>query len=160
MESNINFFEHVLSNDDCQTLINYLLNATPVPAGTPVPVSLDYNNLKRTRALEHYIVIDLSKKLNINFDRAFVMHYNAGIGSVLHNDNYSIEESREVFNAWKSSAVVFLNQEFDGGELIYPNQGITIKPVTGNMVIAPADGAPHFVSPSSSDRYVLVLRII
>jgi len=155
MESNINFFEHVLSNDDCQTLINYLLNATSKT------VPLDYNNLKRTRALEHYIVIDLSKKLNINFDRAFVMHYNAGIGSALHNDNYSFEESREVFNAWKSSAVVFLNQEFDGGELIYPNQGITIKPVTGNMVIAPADeSAPHFVSPSSSDRYVLVLRII
>jgi hypothetical protein len=155
MESNINFFEHVLSNDDCQTLINYLLNATPKA------VSLDYNNLKRTRALEHNIVIDLSKKLNINFDRAFVMHYNAGIGSVLHNDNYSIEESREVFNVWKSSAVVFLNQEFDGGELTYPNQGITIKPVTGNMIIAPADdSAPHFVTPPSADRYVLVLRII
>jgi hypothetical protein len=155
MESNINFFEHVLSNDDCQTLINYLLN------DTLKAVSLDYINLKRTRALEHDIVIDLSKKLNINFDRAFVMQYSAGIGSVLHNDNYSIEESREVFNAWKYSGVVFLNQEFDGGELVYPNQGITIKPVTGNMVIAPADeSAPHSVNPPSADRYVLVLRII
>ena len=155
MESNINFFEHVLSNDDCQTLIDYLLN------DTSKAVSLDFNNRKRTRALEHKIVIDLSKKLNINFDRAFIMHYNAGRGSILHTDNYSFEDSQEVFNAWKYSAVVFLNQEFDGGELTYPNQGITIKPVTGNMIIAPADdSAPHFVTPPSADRYVLVLRII
>ena len=60
MESNINFFEHVLSNDDCQTLIDYLLN------DTQKAVSLDYNNLKRTRALEHYIVIDLSKMDKLN----------------------------------------------------------------------------------------------
>ena len=155
MESNIKIFEHALSANDCRELIHYLLNENSDS------VSLDYNSLKRIKVIDHKIVCRLSKLCNIDFDRAFIMKYDAGIGSPLHHDNYSIENSENVYNAWRYSGVVFLNQEFDGGELVYPNQGIAIKPVVGNMVIAPADEtAPHFVNPPSSDRYVLVLRII
>lgn len=155
MESNIRFYEHALSQSECDELIRFLYK------DTFNSVSLDYNSLKRTKAIDHDIVKKLSVKCGINFDRAFIMKYNASIGSPMHTDNYSIENNEEVFNSWKYSGVVFLNQEFDGGELVYPNQGIFIKPITGNMVIAPADeSAPHFVNPPSSDRYVLVLRII
>ena len=154
MQSNIRFYEHALSESECNELIRYLYK-------TSILTDLDYNKLKRTRALEHDIVKKLSKKYDIDFDRAFIMKYNANIGSPTHTDNYSIENNQEVFNSWKYSGIVFLNQDFEGGELVYPDQGITIKPITGNMLIAPADeGAPHFVTPPSSDRYVLVLRII
>lgn len=155
MESNIKFFEHVLSERECHTLIHYLLY------GVNTSHSLDYNKLLRTNALDHEIIKKLGKQYNILIDRAFVMKYEKGHGSPLHSDNYSIESGDVVNHQWKYSAVIFLNQEFAGGELIYPDQGIIIKPVTGNMVIAPADeSSPHFVNPPTADRYVLVLRII
>lgn len=146
---------NVLTTEQCNVLIDHL---KMVSNDAPV---LDYNSLKRTKVTEHEVVKELSKLYELNYDRAFVMHYPAGIGSPLHVDNYSIENKVEVIHSWKESIIVFLNENFDGGELIYPNQGLCIKPKTGNMLITPADfSSPHFVNPPSSDRYVLVLRII
>ncbi len=154
MPFNIKFADKVLTLEQCNELLSSLLrvsNAAPV---------LDYNSLTRTKVPDHELVKNLAKNYDLKYDRAFVMYYPRGIGSSLHVDNYSVENKQEVTHSWKDSVVVFLNEEFDGGELIYPNQGITIKPKTGNMVVAPADfSTPHFVKPPSSDRYVLVLRI-
>jgi hypothetical protein len=154
MRFNIKIAENVLTTEQCVKLISYLVcdsNNAPV---------LDYNSLKRTKVTEHEIVKTLAKEYDLKYDRAFVMHYPRGVGSPLHVDNYSVENKQEVTHSWKDSVVVFLNEDFGGGELVYPNQGITIKPKTGNMIVAPADfSTPHFVNPASLDRYVLVLRI-
>lgn len=154
MPFNIKFADKVLTLEQCNELISYLMGVS-----NDAPV-LDYNSLKRTKVTDHEIVKTLAKNYDLKYDRAFVMHYPRGIGSPLHVDNYSVENKQEVAHSWKDSVVVFLNEDFDGGELVYPNQGITIKPKTGNMVVAPADfSTPHFVNPASLDRYVLVLRI-
>ena len=65
MQSNIRFYEHALSESECNELIRYLYK-------TSILTDLDYNKLKRTRALEHDIVKKLSKKYDIDFDRAFI----------------------------------------------------------------------------------------
>lgn len=155
MASNIKLFERALSAEHCKELIDFL---STVSSDAP---TLNYNTLKRTKVTEHHIVKNLSFKYDLTYDRAFVMRYWAGVGSPLHIDNYSIEDGQEIFHSWKSSAVIFLNENFENGELVYPDQGLTIKPKTGNMVIAPADySSPHFVNPASSERFVLVLRLI
>jgi hypothetical protein len=155
MGSNIQIFERALTKEECEELIGVLVD---VNYDAP---TLDYNSLKRTKVTEHKIVKKLSTKYDLKYDRAFVMWYPNGVGSPLHIDNYSVEDKQEVFHCWKSSAVLFLNENFDGGELIYPDQGVTIKPKIGNMVIAPADDkSPHYVNAPSSDRFVLVLRLI
>lgn len=149
----IEYIENVMSKEDCDTLISYLINSDQ-----PAP-ELTKNSLKRTKAKHHSIVLNIINKFNINCDRAFIMHYPKGVGSVWHVDNHSVENGDDIYYKWKTSSIIFLNDNFDGGELVYPDQDITIKPKTGMMVIAPADDKfPHFVNPSSSDRYVLVTR--
>lgn len=155
MASNIQLYERALSPDSCDELITLLIST-----GYDAP-TLNYNSLKRTKVTDHQIVKKLTSKYNLSYDRAFVMWYPSGIGSPLHIDNYSVEDKQEIIHCWKSSAVVFLNENFENGDLVYPDQGLAIKPKTGNMVIAPADdSSPHYVVPASSDRFVLVLRLI
>ena len=155
MAFDIKFAENSLTPKQCDELIIHLIQFSD-----KAPADLNYNTLTRVRVTDHEVVKHLAKTYNLSYSKAFVMHYPSGIGSPLHVDNYSIENKVEVTHSWKESVIVFLNENFDGGELIYPNQGLTIKPRTGNMLIAPADlSSPHFVKPASSDRYVLVLRI-
>lgn len=51
------------------------------------------------------------------------------------------------------SIVLFLNDNFDGGELIFPN--ITIKPLK-NMLVYFTGDEPHYVNNTNGDRYTLV----
>lgn len=53
----------------------------------------------------------------------------------------------------KYSVVIFLNDDFNGGELIFPN--ITIKPIK-NMLVYFTGDEPHYVNETDSDRYTLV----
>ena len=42
------------------------------------------------------------------------MRYLPGVGSELHFDNYSLENGEQIMYNWKSSGIIFLNEEFDG----------------------------------------------
>lgn len=51
--------------------------------------------------------------------------------------------------------VIYLNDDFDGGELYYTELDVTIKPVAMAMALHPAD-APHMVKPMNNGiRYSL-----
>jgi hypothetical protein len=122
----------------------------------------DYNNLERRRMTEHHIVKLLTEKFSWKLDAAPCLWYPAGSSNAMHADN-SINENGIIVKLtdWTHSVILFLNDNFDGGELVYPNQGLTIKPTIGTMVVAPAGiEFPHMVTETDSDRYVLVLRLI
>lgn len=122
----------------------------------------DYNNLERIPMTNSDAVKSLAALFKWNVESAPLIWYPAGASNSMHADN-SINENGTVVKMtdWTHSVIIFLNQEFNGGELIYPEQGITVKPKTGTMVITPAGiDYPHYVSATDSDRYVLVLRLI
>ena len=122
----------------------------------------DYNNLERRRMNDHPIVKGLGELFKWNIENAPIIWYPAGTSNTLHADN-SINDNGNIIKMtdWTHSVIVFLNDNFNGGELIYPDQGIVIKPTIGTMVVAPAGiDYPHMVTKTDSDRYVLVLRLI
>lgn len=46
------------------------------------------------------------------------------------------------------SALYYLNQDFDGGEIVFPSIGLTIKPTTGMLIAFPSDEHhTHLVNP-------------
>jgi predicted 2-oxoglutarate/Fe(II)-dependent dioxygenase YbiX len=53
---------------------------------------------------------------------------NPGALNPLHWDNY-VEDGEEDI-----SALLYLNEDFEGGELFFPNQNIRIKPESGMLV--------------------------
>jgi len=58
-----------------------------------------------------------------------------------HADDVSYDLSEKDLGERKSfvskGLVIFMNDEFDGGELVYVNKGITIKPKAGTLVCHP-----------------------
>lgn len=119
---------------------------------------------RKVRCLEHPIVQHLISRLNLaNVDGATIVHYPEGSHNTLHTDN-SIVNGTEVQRVkdWEQTVIVFLNNDFTGGELVYPKQGCRFMPVPGTAVIAPAGPEyPHLVTRvTSGDRFVIVIRVL
>jgi hypothetical protein len=154
---------NILSAEECQFLIaEAKFDSTPNTAG--VYNYNDNNNIHRRNMLDNDIVKSLCHKFSWKVDKAPIIWYPVGTSNTIHADNaYRHNGVGDVIKMtdWTHSVIIFLNEEFDGGELIYPDHGIMFKPKTGTMVVAPAGiDYIHYVKSASSDRYVLVLRLI
>lgn len=55
------------------------------------------------------------------------------------------------------SGLLYLNDEYTGGELSFPRQGLTIQPKSGQIVLFPSGFAyPHFAHPVKTGRRYVV----
>ena len=150
-----------LSQAECIQLIHDA-NIDNTVAEDPAFNYGDYNNLERRRMLEHGIVKRLAQKYKWNVVNAPLVFYPPGTGNEIHCDNSIVSNGEIVkITEWTHSVIIFLNDNFNGGHLVYPKQGIDIKPTVGTMVVAPAGSEfPHEVTKVDANRYVLVMRLI
>jgi hypothetical protein len=74
-----------------------------------------------------------------------------------HEDENGIIHVREKYISNKSG-LLYLNDEYQGGELVFPKQGISIKPEAGSLIFFEGDYIkPHGVNQIvSGSRYNLV----
>ena len=120
--------------------------ANPLPA----PV---YNELKSVvmQCLYDYC---LRTNQEIGFVPEFytIQKYDVGAYMGPHVDSTDMTEQKSP----TISIVVYLNDDYQGGEIEFPNQGITLKPKAGSMVIFPSyDPYLHDPKPViSGDKYM------
>jgi hypothetical protein len=79
---------------------------------------------------------NIAEDVNIDTDAA-IKKYVVGASMGAHAD-----QSGGDLNL-KYSLVAYLNDDYDGGELSFPNQNIVLKPKAGSIVIFPS-GEPYF----------------
>lgn len=122
--------------------------------------------VKKIECTHHNIVKLCLNRLNINessLEYASIVFYPTGSYNALHADNCSIDNGVVTKHRdWTHTGIIFLNSEFTGGELVYPNQGCVFYPTIGTMIIAPADeNYPHFVNKiTAGERFTLVFRFV
>lgn len=64
------------------------------------------------------------------------------------NEHVDVMRDHPVLGHRRLSFVLFCNDGFDGGELVFPRQGLTIKPKTGDLVLFPSNFThPHASKP-------------
>jgi hypothetical protein len=63
--------------------------------------------------------------------------YNTGIGMGPHVDKYSGKDKKSTL-----SMVIYLNDDSEGGEIEFANQGILLKPKAGSIIVFPP-GKPY-----------------
>lgn len=83
---------------------------------------------------------DYSKRYSLNIGKLAplsISKYSEGIGMGSHVDSYS-ETPKEVL-----SVVLYLNENYEGGELYFKNQNIKIKPEAGSLIAFPSTD-PYF----------------
>lgn len=93
-------------------------------------------NKIRINILEHYKVSELWN------DGFMVVKWFPGMSHDPHADNM-IEswgnDEKNVFRYREFGAVLYLNDNFNGGETYYPQHNFFVKPKTGTLIIHPAD---------------------
>lgn len=84
-----------------------------------------------------------------------VAKYNSGKGMGSHIDN-DYDENSENFEAPTISTVLYLNDNYNGGELYFREQNIAIKPKAGSLLIFPSK-KPYFheaLAISGGEKYM------
>ena len=155
---------NVLTKDECQLLID---ETNPKENGTPQPyhtIDTYDHNFKKVSCIDHPLILDLIEREAIKgVELAGVLYYPIGSYNSEHTDNSSIVNGIVTrIKNWTHTVVIFLNDQYTGGKLVYPKQGCEISPTIGTMVIASADiDHPHYVTKiENGERYTLVLRIV
>ena len=161
----IEVIPNVISVEEADILLRTF---DPITNGTDDFYFKDFQNfgVKKVKNIEHEIIDRILNKVGISkdlVDNVSILYYPTGAYNPRHADN-SVTENGVVrkFKDWTRTGIVFLNNEFSGGELIYPDQGCVFLPVIGNMVITPADSDyTHMVSQvTSGSRFTLVFRFL
>lgn len=99
--------------------------------------------------------------LQIHSDSGYeLLRYEPGQQYTEHVD--SMPGSASVYGQRLLSAVLYLNDDFEGGELHFPRQGLTYNPKAGSLVLFPANFCyPHASLPVGRGRkYALVTWFI
>lgn len=77
--------------------------------------------------------------------------YSPGVGLKMHSDDHArgVDGSVLKLDVQRGiTAILYLNSEFDGGEIHFPKQGLELRPSAGTLVIFPSNrNFPHEVKP-------------
>lgn len=77
--------------------------------------------------------------------------YTPGIGLKMHADDHVLRPDGSVLTRDVQrgiTAILYLNSDFDGGEIHFPRQGLELRPSAGTLVIFPSNrNFPHEVKP-------------
>jgi hypothetical protein len=103
-----------------------------------------------------FILLSINELINSKFEGKhqvknwFFSCMKTGSSNPTHTDNYMLNENSEVVPnpqfAFDKSAILYLNNSYEGGELFFPNQNLLIKPEIGDLIFFEGDlNKPHEV---------------
>jgi hypothetical protein len=104
----------------------------------------------------HDTIKDIKSRVNSFFDNTFyvqiIRHLNKTTKRTTWHKHYDAE-----YPGIEYGVIIYLNDDFEGGELFYPNLNYLYKPKSGDIVIHPAtEEYTHEVYPVvSGERYTL-----
>jgi hypothetical protein len=118
---------------------------------------------RKVRCTDHPIVKSISNWVPYVTDSVSIAYYPTNSFNAPHADNCVIENNivTKIKN-WTHTGIIFLNNNFEGGNLVYPNQGCVFVPTIGTMIITPAgEDYIHYVERiTKGERFTLVFRFI
>lgn len=160
-------FENFLSEDICDTIV-YWFKTRPKNSvgGLFNGKTIDYNNIQ-DYAIKRWMnsaKVDAVVKAREYFDEeslfvdySALVEWSPGSGMTIHADN-CYDDGQPNLVHWRSySGVIYLNDDFTGGETIFPNHGpYFARPKKGKLVIYPAGlDYSHAISTVVGTRYVM-----
>jgi hypothetical protein len=164
----INIYRNAIKKDECKKIINSLesemsLNIPGIEwRGAHVNENKTYDNVRNCLDLkykrEHLgkhlpnskILFDIHASVEKSLDECLrhyeslwhlSMQYKEAFNFVkyLPGKYFKIHGDHGPFYSCTISAVVYLNDDYEGGELYFPRQELTIKPKAGDIVLSPSN---------------------
>jgi hypothetical protein len=135
-------------NEECwpQNIDNEFQENDPGISGTVLPLQGRLVDL--TRVLDSKVASLFKNSTRIN-NIAAIQRYKP-------NTNMGIHKDDELDSTVQYGVVIYLNDNYEGGEIYYPELNITIKPKARSIIIHPA-GLAHGVTTikGNNTRYIL-----
>ena len=160
--NNIKIFENYISKEECENIIGLIKNTE---TSNNRPLQPDSTG-KPTLSLLYYDSLDYSERYIPQIKSLVEEEYgvklkprNSRFAEWVHNDSPVIpiddlgHKDSNHLAGW-----VYLNDDYDGGELSFIHQGISFKPKAGDLVLFP--GNIHYwyhVAPANGSRYIMPL---
>jgi hypothetical protein len=110
-------------------------------------------NFGKNFFLEKYTM--RGKSFNLNRSHVNYMHAGAYLDS--HNDDRRREDPIEGLNSMTYVMGLFLNDDYEGGELYFEDQNISLKPKPGTLVFFPGFYTCHGVNKVTSKTRINIL---
>jgi hypothetical protein len=160
--SNIKVFDNYLSKEECDHILG-LINNTETSnnrrlqndnAGWPSLSLLYYDSLTYSEKYIPGIQSTLEKEFGVKLKPR-----NSRFAQWVHKDSTQIaiddmgHKDSNHLAGW-----VYLNDDYEGGELSFINQGLSFKPKVGDLVLFP--GNPNYwynIAPANGSRYIMPL---
>ena len=159
----IEIYPNALSKEDIDKLIS---DINPVENAEHMTYFVDTKEnygCKKVKCTDHSIVKSISDWVPYVTESVSIAYYPTGSYNAPHADNCVVENNIVTrVKDWTHTGVVFLNNDFTGGNLVYPNQGCVFTPIVGTLIIAPAgEDYIHFVEQvTKGERFTLVFRFM
>lgn len=145
---NINVIKNFLSKEECLELISEAENANDwrdLGTGFNVPMY---------KLKNHSLLIDINKRVSSLFDKKY---YTQLIQMIHKTDSESFweEHNDNGMGNVVYGVIIYLNENFEGGMLEYPDLNYSIKPETGMLVSHPGNYQHLVTKVNAGNRYTL-----
>lgn len=107
------------------------------------------------KSKNHSLLIDTYKKISSLFSESLHVQMIRMIHKTDKNSFWQLHSDDEGGKEIKYGVVVYLNDDFSGGELYYPNTGIIIKPEKGMLVYHSGNEKHEVLKVQTGNRYTL-----
>jgi hypothetical protein len=172
-KENIKIIENFMPSEHVDVLLEYckLVN-NPRDLKKEKEYKQAYFQRELAKSYEHLMRAEVTKMYGYQFDRDRTVDFNDRKEGVLLGEHIDFIQSQffdpleppPVYyepEAWSGhmSILIYLNDNYEGGEIVFPKQDLTIKPKSGMLIAFPGNIMyPHLVQPSYGDlRYALSL---
>jgi hypothetical protein len=139
---NIHYAENILSEQNHKILLDYVKNAKSWKEQPWLAKTIDFNNLPEEiiKILDSIFEIVYKKSLNLYnvdinpFDRSalHLVKFTKGFYLVPHVDTLSVEGNH-------IASVYYINDDYAGGEINFPEHSLNIKPKANSLIIFPGN---------------------
>lgn len=131
-------YENFLSQDEIDKFM-YVVKQNPVYGLT---LNIEHNDFAPLFRKLRNRIFPMFKNLENMAGLFLVQRWDTNMGMDLHRDDgYGLNEIQKRI---KWGIVIYLNDDFEGGEIEYPDHGLAFKPKKGSMLIHRGD-IPHKV---------------
>lgn len=165
--NNITVTPDILSLDECNDIVTRL---NPKETGADMHYFDNVNrnyNIKKLECKKDPLVLTVLNRIGIDIEflhSAQLLYYPTNAHNGVHADNCVINQDGTItrHKPWTHTGIVFINDDYVGGELVFTQHNVTLKCKAGTYVVTPSDeNYLHKVNRVMQGiRYSLVLRFI
>ena len=85
------------------------------------------------------VKIQETMRTTLNEAAPSIVRWRVGDGQAPHADKQELDGRPNLYPENDIASLVYLNDDYDGGEIYFPNQGLQFKPQCGSLAFFPGD---------------------